>query len=50
MWEVRWNDDESAGAMNFYSISSDGRVSNWFLLKNKLESEEACHTMSFTAL
>lgn len=40
MWEVRWNDDESAGAMNFYSISSDGRVSNWFLLKNKLESEE----------
>jgi len=40
VWEVRWNDDESAGAMNFYSISSDGRVSNWFLLKNKLESEE----------
>ena len=41
VWEVRWNDDESTGAMNFYSISSDGRVSNWFLLKNKLESEEA---------
>lgn len=40
VWEVRWNNDESTGALNFYSISSDGRVSNWFLLKNKLESEE----------
>ena len=27
--QVRWNNDESTGALNFYSISSDGRVSNW---------------------
>ena len=47
---MRWNDDESAGAMNFYSISSDGRVSNWFLLKNKLESEEACQTILYRSL
>ncbi|CAE8631897.1 unnamed protein product [Polarella glacialis] len=40
VWEVRWNNDESSGTLNFFSISSDGRVSNWFLLKNKLESEE----------
>jgi dynein intermediate chain 1 len=40
VWEVRWNDDASNGTLNFFSISSDGRVSNWFLMKNKLESEE----------
>merc|ERR1712166_394819 len=40
VWEVRWNADESSGILNFFSISSDGRVSNWFLMKNKLESEE----------
>merc|ERR1719183_176357 len=40
VWEVRWNTDESSGTLNFFSISSDGRVSNWFLMKNKLESEE----------
>lgn len=40
VWEVRWNNDESSGTLNFFSISSDGRVANWFLLKNKLESEE----------
>jgi hypothetical protein len=26
--------------LNFYSISSDGRVTNWSLMKNKLEAEE----------
>ena len=26
--------------MSFYSISSDGRVTNWNLMKNKLEPEE----------
>ena len=26
--------------MNFFSISSDGRVTNWKLMKNKLEPEE----------
>lgn len=40
VWEVRWNDDATNGTLNFFSISSDGRVSNWFLMKNKLESEE----------
>jgi dynein intermediate chain 1 len=40
VWEVRWNNDESSGTLNFFSISSDGRVSNWFLMKNRLESEE----------
>merc|ERR1711937_141139 len=26
--------------LSFYSISSDGRVTNWHLMKNKLEAEE----------
>lgn len=38
-WQVRWNPDTSKN-YNFYSISSDGRVMNWILMKNKLEPEE----------
>jgi dynein intermediate chain 1 len=40
VWEVRWNTDETTKNLNFYSISSDGRVTNWTLMKNKLEPEE----------
>jgi len=40
VWEVRWNTDENIKKLNFYSISSDGRVTNWSLMKNKLEAEE----------
>jgi len=39
VWQVRWNPDISKN-YNFYSISSDGRVMNWVLMKNKLEPEE----------
>jgi len=39
VWQVYWNPDNSK-SYNFYSISSDGRVSNWVLMKNKLEPEE----------
>ena len=39
MWQVKWNPDISK-KFNFYSISSDGRVMNWSLMKNKLEPEE----------
>lgn len=37
---MRWNTDENIKNLNFYSISSDGRVTNWSLMKNKLEAEE----------
>ena len=37
---MRWNTDETTKNLNFYSISSDGRVTNWTLMKNKLEPEE----------
>ena len=40
VWQVRWNTDENLKNLNFYSISSDGRVTNWTLMKNKLEAEE----------
>lgn len=33
VWQVRWNPDTSK-SFNFYSISSDGRVMNWVLMKN----------------
>lgn len=39
VWQVKWNADISKN-FNFYSISSDGRVMNWILMKDKLEPEE----------
>lgn len=36
VWQVSWDKNE----MLFYSISSDGRVTKWALMKNKLEPEE----------
>merc|ERR1711959_589360 len=39
VWEVRWNED-SEGVLAFCSIASDGRVTNWLMMKDKLESEE----------
>lgn len=29
VWQVKWNDDITVKDLNFYSISSDGRVTNW---------------------
>ena len=37
VWQVKWNDEPE---LSFFSISSDGRVSSWALMKNKLEPEE----------
>lgn len=36
VWQVAWDKSE----MHFFSISSDGRVTKWTLMKNKLEPEE----------
>jgi dynein intermediate chain 1 len=43
VWQVKWNVSAKSSAdahNNFYSISSDGRVMNWILMKDKLEPEE----------
>lgn len=38
VWQVKWSPD--AQKYNFFSISSDGRVLNWILMKDQLECEE----------
>jgi len=36
VWQVRWQKDDSDNNMNFYSISSDGRICLWTILKNEM--------------
>ena len=36
VWEVKWGPDMTDGEINFFSISSDGRVFNWVLMQSKL--------------
>ncbi|XP_077384792.1 dynein axonemal intermediate chain 1-like isoform X1 [Festucalex cinctus] len=38
VWQVRWQNDNS---LNFYSVSSDGRVVSWTLMKNELDFTDA---------
>ena len=38
VWQVKWSPDSQK--YNFYSISSDGRVLKWILMKDQLECEE----------
>jgi len=40
VWQVSWQREDLTKNINFFSISSDGRVTNWILMKNKLEPEE----------
>jgi dynein intermediate chain 1 len=40
VWQVHWSVEDATKQLSFYSISSDGRVTNWQLMKNKLEAEE----------
>ncbi|XP_017027731.1 dynein intermediate chain 2, ciliary isoform X1 [Drosophila kikkawai] len=36
VWQIKWGKDMSDGEVNFFSVSSDGRVFNWILMQNKL--------------
>jgi len=36
VWEVRWQKDDLDGNLNFYSVSSDGRVVLWTIIKSEL--------------
>ncbi|KAM6934036.1 dynein, axonemal, intermediate chain 1, paralog 2 [Xenentodon cancila] len=36
VWQVRWQKDDMDNNHNFYSVSSDGRVVSWTLVKNEL--------------
>lgn len=37
VWQVRWQPDDLAGFSNFCSISSDGRVTAWTLMRTELQ-------------
>ncbi|XP_061687762.1 dynein axonemal intermediate chain 1-like isoform X3 [Syngnathoides biaculeatus] len=46
VWQVRWQNDNS---LNFYSVSSDGRVVSWMLIKNELAFSDALKlTLDYT--
>ncbi|XP_041638536.1 dynein, axonemal, intermediate chain 1, paralog 2 [Cheilinus undulatus] len=36
VWQVRWQNDDMDNNHNFFSVSSDGRVVSWTLIKNEL--------------
>ncbi|XP_063312769.1 dynein axonemal intermediate chain 1 [Pelobates fuscus] len=36
VWQVKWQKDDMDKNLNFFSISSDGRVVSWTLVKNEL--------------
>ncbi|EPZ33815.1 hypothetical protein O9G_002527 [Rozella allomycis CSF55] len=36
VWQVMWGPEDLDGNTNFYSVSSDGRVTQWTLVKNEL--------------
>ncbi|CAB1412429.1 unnamed protein product [Pleuronectes platessa] len=36
VWQVRWQKNDMDNNHNFYSVSSDGRVVSWTLVKNEL--------------
>ncbi|XP_037895321.1 dynein intermediate chain 1, axonemal [Glossina fuscipes] len=36
VWQVKWGPDMTDGEINFYSVSSGGRVFHWVLMPNKL--------------
>lgn len=39
VWQVHWQEEDLAKELNFYSVSSDGRVANWIMSKNELKME-----------
>ena len=43
VWEVCWVAEDLAKNLNFYSISSDGRVTLWTLSKSKLDYTDLMH-------
>jgi dynein intermediate chain 1 len=36
VWQVKWQKDDLDGNMNFFSVSSDGRVVCWTIVKSEL--------------
>lgn len=36
VWQVKWQKDNLDGNLNFFSISADGRVTQWIIVKSEL--------------
>lgn len=36
VWQVRWQKDDADNNMNFFSVSSDGRIVHWTIVKNEM--------------
>ncbi|XP_054639572.1 dynein axonemal intermediate chain 1-like isoform X2 [Dunckerocampus dactyliophorus] len=45
VWQVRWQNDDMDNNHIFYSVSSDGRVVSWTLIKNELVFSDAIRLM-----
>ena len=43
VWQVYWQEEDIAKNLNFFSISSDGRVTLWTLSKNELQYTDVLH-------
>ena len=43
VWQVGWQKDDLDSNANFFSVSSDGRISQWTLMKNELEHTDVIH-------
>ena len=41
VWQVAWQEEDLSKELNFYSVSSDGRVTLWTMSKTELTSEDA---------
>jgi dynein intermediate chain 1 len=41
VWQVCWENESLNNSLSFFSISSDGRVTNWTLSKNELQYTDA---------
>jgi len=43
VWEVCWQEEDLAKNLNFFSVSSDGRITLWTLAKTELEYSDLMH-------
>ena len=41
VWQIKWQEEDLSKELNFYSVSSDGRVTLWTMSKTELTSEDA---------
>uniref|UniRef100_A0A3Q1M4S4 Dynein axonemal intermediate chain 1 n=1 Tax=Bos taurus TaxID=9913 RepID=A0A3Q1M4S4_BOVIN len=42
VWQVRWQKDDMDHNLNFFSVSSDGRIVSWTLVKVRISQEGSC--------